>query len=319
MAHRVQPYYVREPQGWAIEQERRRHNQALWYLGEHAMFALMWHLEDFEAGLVERCPVCFVSQGPIADVYGQADEHDCLSCFGTTFDGGFKALIVRPAIFSDADESETRHARGVVQPSTLTIDSTPDFRVRTGDYAFRRNGDRFYLRVPERITLRTGFGSPTQAETAIAYNHANAAQEDATSASYLIPPGRQELAAILGLASRIPRPWTDHEVIRAPLIPTEETTPTLTWSTPIGGTVMAGPPGPQGPSGPQGLSGGSYTHTQFTASNTWIIVHPLGYQPAGVRVLDSAGTEVEGIVSYPAPDQVRIDFAVPFGGTAYLS
>lgn len=82
---------------------------------------------------------------------------------------------------------------------------------------------------------------------------------------------------------------------------------------------MAGPPGPQGPSGPQGLSGGSYTHTQFTASNTWIIVHPLGYQPAGVRVLDSAGTEVEGIVSYPAPDQVRIDFAVPFGGTAYLS
>lgn len=225
MAHRALPYYIRETQPWAVEQERRRHNQALWYVGETTMFALMWHLEDFQAGLVGRCPTCYESQGQIADVYGQPNESRCPDCFGTTFEGGFKALIIRPAIYSDSDEGETRHARGVVHPNDLTIESTPDFRIRTGDYALRVSGDRYYLRVPERITLRTGFGHATQTETAIGYNHANAAVEDRNSVAYLIPPPGDELISILTRASRIPRDWGTFEVIRAPLIPADDLLP----------------------------------------------------------------------------------------------
>lgn len=221
-SHRVMPYYIREPQGWAIEQERRRHNEALWYVGENTMFVLMWHLEDFMDNLVGRCPTCYESQGRIANVYGQADEYKCPDCFGTTFEGGFKALIVRPAIFSDSDEGETRDRRGVVHPQDLTIESTPDFRIRTGDYCFRVNGDRYYMRVPERITLRTGFGHATQTETAIGYNHANAAVEDPDSVAYMIPPANDEVSQILNRASRIPRDWSTFEIIRAPLIPSSD-------------------------------------------------------------------------------------------------
>lgn len=318
MAHRVVPYYVRETQSWAIEQERRRHNQALWYFGEPTMFALMWHLEDFQANLVERCPTCFESQGQIAEVYGQASDAKCPDCFGTTFEGGFKALIVRPSIFSDSDEGETRHSRGVVHPNDLTIESTPDFRVRTGDYAFRLNGDRFYLRVPQRVTLRTGYAYPGQTDAAIGYNHANAAQEDPDSVAYKIPPANDELAGILGHVFRVPRDWGTFEVIRAPLIPDEDTDQSKEWFPSIE-TGGDGVPGPQGPPGPPGPSGGSYVHDQPTASTVWTITHTLGYRPAGVMAVDSAGTEVEGIVSYPADNQVRIDFAVPFGGKAYLS
>lgn len=221
-SHRVMPYYIREPQNWAIEQERRRHNEALWYVGENTMFVLMWHLEDFLDNLVGRCPTCYESQGRIANVYGQSDEYKCLDCFGTTFEGGFKALIVRPAIFSDSDEGETRDRRGVVHPQDLTIESTPDFRVRTGDYCFRVTGDRYYMRVPERITLRTGFGHATQTETAIGYNHANAAVEDPDSVAYLIPPANDEVSQILNRSSRVPRDWSTFEVIRAPLIPSSD-------------------------------------------------------------------------------------------------
>jgi hypothetical protein len=317
MVHRVMPYYIRETQGWAIEQERRRHNQALWYLGENAIFALMWHLEDHSAGLVGRCPTCYESQGQIADVYGQADEYKCPDCFGTTFEGGFKAIIVRPAIFSDSDEGETRHPRGVVHPNDLTIESTPDFRIRTGDYCLRINGDRFFLRVPERVTLRTGFGHPTQRDAAIGYNHANAAVEDPGSVAYMIPPFNDEVVLILSRIARIPRDWGTFEIIRAPLIPTENFTPSLEWIAPIGGGN--GLPGPVGPQGPPGASGGSFVHDQVAATMTWTINHTLDYQPAGVRVVDSAGTEQEGMVSYPAPGQVRIDFAVPFAGKAFLS
>lgn len=222
MAHRVMPYYVRETQPFAIEQERRRHQQALWYFGEPAMFALMWHLEDFQNDLVERCPTCFESKGRIAEVYGQASDAKCPDCFGTTFEGGFKALIIRPAIFSDSDESETKHSRGVVHPNDLTIESTPDFRIRSGDYCFRVTGERYYLRVPERVTLRTGYDNPKQSEAAIGYNHANAAQEDPSSVAYLVPPRGDELNSILSRSARIPRDWGDYEVIRSPLIPQGE-------------------------------------------------------------------------------------------------
>lgn len=235
MAHRVAPYYIREIQPWAIEQERRRHNQALWYVGETTMFALMWHLEDFQADLVDRCPTCYESQGDVAEVYAQPDEYKCPDCFGTTFEGGFKALIIRPAIFSDSDEGETRHSRGVVHPNDLTIESTPDFRIRTGDYCFRSSGDRFYLRVPERITLRTGYAPPTQTDTAIGYNHANAAQEDPNAVAYKIPPGNDELVGILSRVSRIPRDWGTFEVIRAPLIPSQSAEESREWFPPTGG------------------------------------------------------------------------------------
>lgn len=220
----VQPYYVRDTQAWSVEQERQRHIQALFQVGEYAMFALMWHLQDFNAGLVGRCVRCTGAAGSKAakmmDVYKQPTQNRCPDCYGTTFEGGYRALIIRPAIFSDTDESEALTARGVVNPTDINVESTTDFRVRNNDYVFRGDGDRFQLGVPARIQLRTGFGLPNQSKSAIGYNHARASYEDPNaSVAYDIGPSANGLRTILSRGQHFPENFAADEVIRGPLIP----------------------------------------------------------------------------------------------------
>ena len=87
---------------------------------------------------------------------------------------------------------------------------------------------------------------------------------------------------------------------------------------------VAGPPGAQGPTGPQGPpgpGGGSsfvYIHDQTIASTTWVVTHNLNGFP-NVTVVDSAGTEVVGTVTYNSDDQITLEFSAPFSGKAYLS
>jgi hypothetical protein len=222
MPHEVQPYYLRDPQPWAVEQERLRHNEAMYHVGEMCMFTLMWHVLDFEAGLVARCNRCFVARGKVAEAYGQASQNKCPDCFGTTFEGGFRAQIVRPAIFTDTDEDERPDRRGVIHPNDVGLETTTDFRVRQGDFAFRADGTRWYLRGPERVTLRAGFGYPGQRDEAVGYNHAKVTVEDPDSVAYLIPPATATVKTILGQYRRTPQDYSAYEIIRAPLIPASE-------------------------------------------------------------------------------------------------
>ena len=216
-----QPYYVREPQRWAVDQQRQHHMQALYTLGEYTMFCLMWNLDDFQEGLVNRCPECY-TDNRYALQYQQSERNKCPNCYGTTFEGGFRAIIVRPAIFGDSDENNQYQARGVVASDQLDMESTPDFRVRTGDYCFRSTGHRFYLRVPQRVTLRTGFATPYQRSMAIGYNHARASLEDHSSVAHMIPPTEEDLVAILNASSPEPLSFAAYEIIRAPLIPVDD-------------------------------------------------------------------------------------------------
>lgn len=216
----AQPYYLRESQKFAVDQERQRHVQALYTLGEWTMFCLMWHIQDFENGLVGHCTVCSSDQFSLA--YQQPTRNRCPDCFGTTFEGGYKALIVRPAIFGDTDEGQAFQARGVVNSDDLDMESTPDFRVRSGDYCFRSTGDRFYLRVPQRVTLRTGFATPYQRDMAVGYNHAKASLEDPSTVCYTIPPAAEDLVTILSVHATEPVDFSQFEVIRAPLIPVDD-------------------------------------------------------------------------------------------------
>lgn len=70
--------------------------------------------------------------------------------------------------------------------------------------------------------------------------------------------------------------------------------------------------------GPQGPSGGYFEYLQITPASIWIINHPLMFRP-NVTVVDSAGFEVLGDVSYPLPGRVVVEFSSQFGGTALLS
>lgn len=64
----------------------------------------------------------------------------------------------------------------------------------------------------------------------------------------------------------------------------------------------------------------SYTHTQVTASNIWVITHNLGFNPAGIVVLDTANEPWFGDVTYINNNSLQINFNnASFSGKAYLS
>lgn len=93
---------------------------------------------------------------------------------------------------------------------------------------------------------------------------------------------------------------------------------------PTGSTGPLGPVGPQGnvgpvgPEGPAGTSSGYYRHSQASADVRWIVVHDLNYLPA-VTVVDSAGTELFGDVTYLDDHTIQIDFTWPTAGFAYCT
>jgi hypothetical protein len=252
---RQQPSWERDVQRFAVVQERQRHAQALWQYGELVMFALMWKPEDIAAGLAQRCTRCYTpsqvindlppgttpplgwptasAEAQISSAYGQGTQFRCLLCFGTQVIAagsvkvpGVRALLVRPAVLTDTDQNQQRTARGVVNTGSVQVQSTPDFRVNTLDYLFRSDGRRYQLSVPARTTLRTGFGSPWQAATAVSYNISSASLEDAdASVAYVIAPLAAELAQVLGTYTRIPADYAWAEQVNGPLIPGEDPPP----------------------------------------------------------------------------------------------
>jgi hypothetical protein len=62
----------------------------------------------------------------------------------------------------------------------------------------------------------------------------------------------------------------------------------------------------------------SYDHIQDEVSNTWVIVHNLGFKP-NVTVQDSAGSIYEGEITYTNSDSLTITFSAAFSGKAFLS
>jgi hypothetical protein len=59
-------------------------------------------------------------------------------------------------------------------------------------------------------------------------------------------------------------------------------------------------------------------HVQNQTSNTWVIIHDLGYYPS-ITVVDSGGTVVVGQVDYNSINQATVSFSSSFSGRAYLS
>lgn len=62
----------------------------------------------------------------------------------------------------------------------------------------------------------------------------------------------------------------------------------------------------------------TYLHHQTIASDTWVIVHNLNKYPS-VAVIDSAGNEVIGEISYDDKNQVTLKFEGGFKGVATLN
>ncbi len=66
---------------------------------------------------------------------------------------------------------------------------------------------------------------------------------------------------------------------------------------------------------------GNGAFAQTTPSTVWVIDHFLGFDPAGVLVVDADGFALDGVgVQYLIPGQtLRLTFDIAFAGVAYLS
>jgi hypothetical protein len=62
----------------------------------------------------------------------------------------------------------------------------------------------------------------------------------------------------------------------------------------------------------------AFAYTQQTPSATWTIAHNLNFHP-NVTVVDSAGTIVEGEMTYVDQNNMILHFQSAFSGNAYLS
>lgn len=215
-----QPFYVRDRKNWAITQENYRHDQALYSIGEPAMFVMLWTVEDFQFGYTSRCSRCYDNEdlnARMAQVYNQPNKAKCPICFGTTFEGGIRARVIRPALITDTDDDEQLSSKGAIHPQRISVESTSDFRYRSGDFVFRQDGSRWQLKPASRVTLRTGFEHPGQLSNSIGYAQGQASLEDATSVAYLIPPNGDVLSTQLLPDSQWPA--VKEDLINGPLIP----------------------------------------------------------------------------------------------------
>ncbi len=191
---RKYPWLVAQEQPWASDQVVAQHVEALWLVGEAAMFIMMWRPQDHEAGLVPLCPSC--SSDRSARAFNQPERKKCPICYGTTFLGGIRQVLLRPAIFNDRNIELVDGVRGTNYSDTIMIETTPDFIFHKGDYIFRGDGARFQAEEKGEGVLRTGFH---HADTKESFRGTipSARMEDPTAVAFILPPSPAEVREIL--------------------------------------------------------------------------------------------------------------------------
>lgn len=214
-----------ELQPWAVQHLRQSHEQALYKVGEPTVFTLMWQLVDFDNGLVGRCQTCSATfaggSDPhiFTDTYKQPSMYLCPECYGSTFEGGWKAQLLRPALWTYEEQDIEPGQRGVVVKQHAAVQTTSDFVLGTGDYASRVDNTRWQLSQTSGTHVRAGYGFPTQVETTIGYNVAQANLLDPNAdVSELLPPTKSRLASILhSVNAHIPADAGFFDVVRGPI------------------------------------------------------------------------------------------------------
>lgn len=184
----TQPHWAAQREDYAFKTLRRDIADTLFKFGEWVLVVLMWSLADFEDGLVDRCSVCYTAAGRLAEVYQQPNKRLCPSCYGTTFEGGIRALVRRPALVIDDDVDEAPSKHGVREVQSARADIWVDFTLRTNDYLIRSDNSRYQVHVPAMDTLYHGYGFVAPAFTGMC-QQVSINLEDRSSVVYLVPPG----------------------------------------------------------------------------------------------------------------------------------
>lgn len=137
-----------------------RHNDAIHWYGEMSCFLSWWRPSDFDAGMVDRCSTCTAGvDAEIFEAYKQPHKTKCPNCYGTTFEGGLRKLLYRPAIWDLTPIKHSLERRGEVEQIRGTIQTLSNIDLYEGDVVVRRDGTRWRMEQPYWQEITTGFGS----------------------------------------------------------------------------------------------------------------------------------------------------------------
>ena len=275
---RKQPFVVGGQQQWANDWVVAQHVEALWLYGENCVFTMLWRPQDEQAGRVGRCTHCYTNDRAAKAFKQPPSKKGCEFCYGTTFEGGIRAQIIRPAIFADRNSEMSDVQQGTVTTDSLQVETTPDFTFHRGDYIFRGDGTRYQAEELGEGVLRTGFGLPLSANS-FRGSIPIARLEDLTSVAYTIPPDGPNLIALLdGALNSVD----------------------LTGS----GTIPD--------------SGGEQAFDFPTPAAVWDCEHVLGRRYLNVTLVDLEGSEMFGEVEFVSDTLTRITWYRPTAGRAVL-
>lgn len=151
---------IRLPRQHTVSRARAQFLEAAQTVGEVVILLSMYHA-SVDTGTVPRCTVCYDS------VYQQSDTSICTNCFGTTFEGGIKAVSRGWAIVVDNVLDQQFRKRGQwndddrnlqLEPVIPFMDHDYIIRVKRWDPQFRplQLGDRYIVEDIDEISLRTG-------------------------------------------------------------------------------------------------------------------------------------------------------------------
>lgn len=219
-------FHLPARQPYARATERRTHEEALFGFGEYSLFVLMWNIEDFDAGRVERCSRCQSLAGSTAeaaelifDTFKATTEDFCVGCLGTTFEGGWKAKIVRPGIWDYREEVWSKTAKGMVLNLTGSLQTPSDFFMREGDVVMRGDGTRWKVKSGYPSRIHDGFGLPSRADSNLGYIYPEVTRDDKTL-NHIEPLTRTELTNLLDrVGDHWPTDTSGIDQIRGPLLP----------------------------------------------------------------------------------------------------
>jgi hypothetical protein len=191
-----QPLMAQRPQDWASHTLAASHEDAIGTFGEFAIFTLMWRPTDFRDGLVGHCTTCFAgARSRQAEAFQQPEKRNCPDCFGTTFEGGYRAQIIRPVIVSDRATVVAEGKEGTTETDTIQFETTGDFSFTLGDYLTRFDNTRYQVETKTEVVVQTGFEPSIKAESL--NSMAIAHLEEETSVAHMIPPTDPVVVAAL--------------------------------------------------------------------------------------------------------------------------
>jgi hypothetical protein len=217
---RTAPYQLGRDQQWAHDQLLSSHLEALYAFGEYSFFVLMWTADDFQRGLVGHCQRCFLGNNRASAAFGQGGQSRCPECFGSSFEGGYRARIIRPALWTDSAPELAQTPRGEVTSDTMAVETTADFTMHRGDYLLRAGGQRYHSTQLAGAWVRSGFITASDPRSVSGMIPQARLEDERASVAYDLPPEPETVEVALGRqpAQHLAGYLADFEDVRGPLL-----------------------------------------------------------------------------------------------------